>query len=58
MSMLIRAELATNMEMKGSSVLIGTSGAALSTTLTSGVSVSPSSPTGTIATAKRATGCR
>lgn len=54
--MLIRAELATaNMEMKGSSVLIGTSGAAVSTTLTSGVSVSPSSPTGTIATAKRAT---
>ena len=37
--MLIRLELATeNMEMKGS-VLIGTSGAALSTTLTSGVGV-------------------
>lgn len=50
--MLIRALLATaKSEMKGRSVEIGKSGAAASTTVTSGVSLPASSPTGTIATA-------
>jgi hypothetical protein len=50
------AELATaNMEMKGSRVLIGTPGAAVSTTVTNGVSLAPRSPTGTMATEKSAT---
>ena len=50
--MLMRAEFATaNIEMKGNRSLIGTFGAARSTTVTSGVSLEASSPTGTMATA-------
>ena len=49
--MLISAEFATaNIEMNGSRSLIGTPGAAVSTTVTSGVSLSASTPTGTRAT--------
>lgn len=51
-SMLSRAPLATaTMEMNGRTRLIGKSGAAVCTTVTRGVSLPASSPTGTTATA-------
>ena len=50
-SMLISAEFATaNIEMNGRIVAAGMPGAAACTTLTRGVSLSASSPTGTRAT--------
>ena len=54
--MLISAELATaNIAMNGITLSIGKSGSPAETTLVSGVSPSPSSATGTRATAKIAT---
>ena len=54
MSMLISAELATaNSEMNGRNCSTGMPGAPVSTTVTSGVSLSARTPTGTRATEQR-----